>query len=105
MRSLKLLGILAATATLSTSFAAARGEFSSVSSAPVERSTAGTRTPRVPGSSTATIAADERAALRAAEARASGLEEMRGGEIVLSDSDVQLVLITAAVVILLILIF
>ncbi len=48
---------------------------------------------------------DERAALRAAERRSSGLEELRAGDLNLSDSELQLILLTVLVVILLILIF
>ena len=48
---------------------------------------------------------DQRAALLAAEARAGGLEELRAGELDLSDRDIKIILVTAAVVILLVLIF
>jgi hypothetical protein len=47
----------------------------------------------------------ERAVLRAANERDAGLEELRAGELNLSDRDVKIILITAGVVLLLVLIF
>ncbi len=57
------------------------------------------------GSAAVGFSDDERAALRAAERRSCGLEELRGGDISLSNSDLQLILLTVLVVILLIIIF
>ena len=48
---------------------------------------------------------DQRQELRAAEGRASDLEELRAGELDLSDRDIKIIVITAAAVVLLVLIF
>jgi hypothetical protein len=101
MKNLPFLAPLLATLALSFSALGAGLAASRPETSPLPASA-----PRlVPGTRAAFVAGDERALLRAAEARASGLAELRGGEIVLSDSDVQLILITAAVVILLVVIF
>ncbi len=48
---------------------------------------------------------EERAALRCSSAEAYALGEMRAGDLTLSDRDLQVILITAAVIVILILIF
>lgn len=51
------------------------------------------------------LGADERAQLRQAEHASPGLADLRGGDVVLSDRDVKVILITAAAILLLIAIF
>ena len=52
----------------------------------------------------APIQAAERSTLEAAASRASDLGEMRGGDLTLSDHDIQLIVIVAAVVLILVII-